>query len=243
VRTSRFFTRQALADGATVALDQETSHYITRVLRLRNGDTLVLFDGSGRDYHAIVESADKKQVLARIRNSDPVCNESALYIELGQGVSRGERMDFVLQKSVELGVNTVTPLWTSRSQVRLQDQRLEKRLAHWQGVMRAACEQSGRSVLPALQEPGSLRDWCAGEHSALQLVLDPGAKTSLRDLQAVNRVRILVGPEGGLEEQEMMLAVSAGFQRVRLGPRVLRTETAALATLSAVQTLWGDLAG
>ncbi|HHH44589.1 MAG TPA: 16S rRNA (uracil(1498)-N(3))-methyltransferase [Gammaproteobacteria bacterium] len=243
MRTSRFYTRQALADGETVALDRETSHYITRVLRLRDGDTLVLFDGSGRDYHATVASADKKQVLARIRSSEPVGNESALQIELGQGVSRGERMDFVLQKSVELGVNTVTPLWTRRSQVRLQDQRLEKRLAHWQGVMRAACEQSGRSVLPALQVPCGLADWCAGENSALQLVLDPVAETGLRDLQPVKRVRILVGPEGGLEEQEMALAVSAGFQPVRLGPRVLRTETAALATLSAVQALWGDLAG
>jgi len=242
MRTSRFYTRQQLADCKTVRLDEETSHYVSRVLRLKVGDPLVLFNGDGRDYHAILDRIDKKQVHARIQNAASVATESKLHIELGQGISRGERMDFVLQKSVELGVSTITPLWTARSQVHLQGKRLEKRVVHWQGIIRSACEQSGRSVLPTLGATCTLSDWCTGGNPALQLVLDPEAETSLAELEPANRARILIGPEGGLDGGEIACAESAGFQRVRLGPRILRTETAALAALCALQTLWGDLA-
>ncbi|MFQ5642646.1 MAG: 16S rRNA (uracil(1498)-N(3))-methyltransferase [Thiogranum sp.] len=242
MRISRFYTRQRLVDGETVELDAETSHYVSRVLRLRAGNPLVLFNGDGRDYHAVLDSVGRQQVSARILHAESIARESQLHIELGQGISRGERMDFVLQKSVELGVNILTPLWTARSQVRLHDKRLGKRMAHWQGIIRSACAQSGRSVLPGLQDACALSDWCAKENTALQLVLDPEADTGLGELAPANRIRILIGPEGGLDEKETALAASAGFQRVRLGPRVLRTETAALATLGAIQALWGDLA-
>lgn len=242
MRISRFYTRQPLADRESVELEEETSHYISRVLRLRVGAPLVLFNGDSHDYHAILDRVGKKQVNARMLRAEPTCRESKLHIALGQGISRGERMDFVLQKSVELGANTITPLWTARSQVQLHGKRLEKRMSHWQGVIRSACEQSGRSVLPQLGNACLLPDWCAEKTGALQLMLDPEAETNLGELVPADRIRILIGPEGGLDAREAELAVSAGFQRVRLGPRILRTETAALATISAVQTLWGDLA-
>lgn len=243
MRISRFYTRQQLADRKSVELDEETSHYISRVLRLKVGAPLILFNGDSRDYHAVLNRADKKQINAGILRAEPTSRESKLHIALGQGISRGERMDFVLQKSVELGVNAITPLWTVRSQVQLNGKRLEKRMSRWQGVIRSACEQSGRSVLPELGEACLLSDWCTETNGALQLVLDPEAEINLGELAPTNRTRILIGPEGGLDAGETELAVSAGFQRVRLGPRVLRTETAALAAISALQTLWGDLAG
>jgi len=241
MRISRFYTQQQLTDRETVELDEETSHYISRVLRLQSGAPLILFNGDGRDYHAILDEVGKTLVNAKILHAEQTSRESNLHITLGQGISRGERMDFVLQKSVELGVNAITPLWTNRSQVHLQGKRLEKRLSHWQGVVRSACEQSGRSFLPELGNACRLSDWCTEPETPLQLVLDPGADINLGALAPANRIRILIGPEGGLDHGETELAVSAGFQRVRLGPRVLRTETAALAAISALQTLWGDL--
>ncbi len=242
MRVSRFYTQQQLADRKTVELDEQTSHYICRVLRLKTGLPLILFNGDGHDYHAVLDRAGAKQACVNILRAEQTSRESGLHITLGQGISRGERMDFVLQKSVELGVNAITPLWTGHSQVQLHGRRLEKRLSHWQGVVRSACEQSGRSVLPELGSACLLSDWCTKSNAPLQLVLDPGADISLGELAPANRIRILIGPEGGLDAGETELAVSAGFKRVRLGPRVLRTETAALAAISAVQTLWGDLA-
>lgn len=242
MRISRFYTRQQLAGRESVDLDEETSHYISRVLRLKVGAPLILFNGDGQDYHAVLDSMNKKQVSACNLRAEPTSRESGLHIELGQGISRGERMDFALQKSVELGVNAITPLCTARSQVQLRDKRLEKRMSHWQGIIRSACEQSGRAVLPELGIACSLSDWCTEKSGSLQLVLDPGAGISLAELVPTNRIRILIGPEGGLDTRETELAVSAGFKRVRLGPRILRTETAALAAVSALQTLWGDLA-
>lgn len=242
MRISRFYTRQQLADRETVELDEATSHYIYRVLRLKSGTPLILFNGDGYDYHAVLDEVGKTLVNAGILRAEQTSRESNLHITLGQGISRGERMDFVLQKSVELGVNAITPLWTSRSQVQLHGKRLEKRLSHWQGVIRSACEQSGRSFMPELGNACQLSGWCTESDTPLRLVLDPGADMSLGELPPANRIRILIGPEGGLDTGETELAVSAGFTRVRLGPRVLRTETAALAAISALQTLWGDLA-
>jgi len=241
MRISRFYTRQQLADTKAVELDEEASHYISRVLRLKSGAPLVLFNGDGHDYHAILDEVGKTLVTAGILRAEQTSRESNLHITLGQGISRGERMDFVLQKSVELGVNSIMPLLTHRSQVHLHGKRLEKRLSHWQGIVRSACEQSGRSFLPELGNACTLSDWCKKPQAALQLVLDPGADINLGALAPANRIRILIGPEGGLDTGETELAIAAGFQRVRLGPRVLRTETAALATICTLQTLWGDL--
>lgn len=243
MRVSRFYTRQTLAEGASISLDEETAHYIARVLRLGPGAELFLFNGDGNEYHARLEEVDKKQMRVEVGHAEQPKRESPLRIILGQGISRGERMDFVLQKSVELGVSTITPLWTLRSQVRLSGKRLDKRLCHWRGIVRSASEQSGRVVLPDLNDACTLSDWCHEASETCRLVLDPQATVTLGELPTATNVCILIGPEGGLDAGEIAIAETAGFQRVSLGPRVLRTETAALAALAALQTLWGDLAG
>lgn len=242
MRIPRCYTEQQLKLTQTVVLEQNVSHHLLHVLRLRCGDSLILFNGDGKEHSGILANAQGKLAVVELSEERDTCTESGLHIELGQGISRGERMDFVLQKSVELGVSAVTPLWTSRSQVKLNGPRLEKRLAHWRAIIRSACEQSGRSVLPSLNNARSLAEWCGPAESQLKLVLDPSASAHLCDFPATTRVTLLVGPEGGLEPGEIRLAEAGGFERVRLGPRTLRTETAALAALTAVQTLWGDLA-
>jgi 16S rRNA (uracil1498-N3)-methyltransferase len=241
MRQSRFYVDQPLAEGADIALDERNSHYLLRVLRLKPGDALIMFNGNGYEYSALLEQASKKQATVKLLNRTSPQRESPLHIEIGQSVARGERMDFVLQKSVELGVQCITPLWTRRSQVRLDNNRLEKRLAHWHGVVHSACEQSGRVRVPELQAPVDLNAWLATPADGLSIVLSPRSATTLKDLPTANRVRVLVGPEGGLEEEEIHSAETYGFQAVCLGPRILRTETAALATLTALQVLWGDL--
>ena len=244
MRLSRIYTQQPLHSGATVRLGEEISHYVLRVLRLRRGDPLILFNGDGNEYQAILCNADRKQAAALIGREGKPDRESALRVFLGQGLARGERMDFVVQKSVELGAASITPLWTKRCQVQLSGQRLENRLAHWQGILRSACEQSNRVVLPSLDKPTHLPEWIAAvqlQEQQHKLVLDPSAPRRLGDLRPASSVSILVGPEGGLDEDEIRLSESNGFQRIRLGPRVLRTETAPLAVLAAIQALWGDL--
>ena len=240
---SRFYTEQPLSPRQSVVLETAVSHHLLRVMRLKAGDALLLFNGDGREYQAVVQDCDNKRARVLVQKCRQPDRESKLRITLGQAISRGERMDFVLQKSVELGVDSITPLWTKRSQVRLSGQRLEKRLSHWHGVIRSACEQSGRVFLPQLHSAVNLPDWCQFKaKQSLQLVLDPSASLRLSDLNPVRDIRILIGPEGGLANEEIGMAEQSGFKRVRLGPRTLRTETAALATLAAVQTLWGDLA-
>lgn len=242
MRLSRFYTEQSLSQGQAVTLEETTSHHLLRVLRLKAGESLLLFNGDGKEYRAILEESAKKQARVLVQDSRQPDRESKLHITLGQGISRGERMDFVLQKSVELGVTSITPLWTKRSQVQLSGKRLEKRLTHWRGVIRSACEQSGRVYLPKLHSPEKLPDWYSVNRTqCLQLALDPTASLQLSDLTPAREIRILIGPEGGLEGDEISMAVESGFKRIRLGPRILRTETAALATVAALQTLWGDL--
>ncbi len=244
MRTSRIFADQSLTSGDTVTLSAETSHYILRVLRLRPGNSLILFNGDGGEYQATLGESPSMRAVVSVGEANRPRRESGLRILLGQGVSRGERMDLVLQKSVELGVACVAPLWTQRSQVQLSGKRLENRLAHWRGVMRSACEQSGRVLLPELEDIAPLSEWLRLEQERKthhKLVLDPSGSLSLKELEPRANVSVLIGPEGGLAEDEIGLAESCGFQRIRLGPRVLRTETAAIAMLAALQALWGDL--
>ena len=235
MRTPRFYTNQPLAPTDSVTLEEETSHYMRRVLRLSNGDPLVLFNGDGKDYQAFVGDSTGKLVVVQVSEGCEQGRESNLRIELGQGISRGERMDFALQKSVELGVNCITPIWTTRSQVKLSGQRLEKRMTHWRAVMRSASEQSGRAVIPSLDDATTLPEWCSSTNVKLKLVLDPEASIHLSELATPSSVGILIGPEGGLASDEIRVAEANGFQRIRLGPRTLRTETAALAALAAAQ--------
>ena len=244
MRLSRFYTERSLSPGQTVTLEETTSHHLLRVVRLKPGESLLLFNGNGKEYQAVLEESGKAQARVLVQGSRQPDRESKLHITLGQAISRGERMDFVLQKSVELGVESIAPLWTKRSQVQLSGKRLEKRLSHWRGVIRSACEQSGRVCLPKLQHPAKLRDWHSiNWKQSLQLVLDPAASLQLSDLIPAREIRILIGPEGGLEGEEISMVEESGFMRIRLGPRILRTETAALASVAAVQALWGDLSG
>jgi 16S rRNA (uracil1498-N3)-methyltransferase len=242
MRVPRFYTEQPLAVDETVELEATASHHLLRVLRSRPGETLLLFNGDGKEYQAIFMDAHDGRARLRIESRNLPDRESNLRIHLGQGISRGERMDFVLQKSVELGVASITPLWTRRSQVHLSGRRLQKRLCHWQGVIHSACEQTGRVYLPKLHDAVKLDGWLGDKtDGSLKLVLDPTASLHLRDLDPATNIRILIGPEGGLDDEEIGTSAAAGFRRIQLGPRTLRTETAALASLAALQALWGDL--
>lgn len=241
--TPRIYLPATLTPGAEVALDARAAGHAVRVLRLRVGATVALFNGDGRDYLAELIAVRKDQALCRIHAAHPRATESPLTIELAQGISRGERMDYTIQKAVELGVQRIVPLDTERSQVKLGGEREEKRLQHWAGIILHACEQSGRSRIPELQPVQRLDRWLSMQSGAGQrLFLDPQGDVSVADLSGpVDSVSLLVGPEGGLSPAERELAISRGFLRLRLGPRILRTETAALTALAALQSVWGDL--
>ncbi len=242
MRIPRVYTNQPLASNRPVVLEQAASHHVSRVLRMQPGARLVLFNGDGLEFAARLTGDDEGRVVAETFEVADPQRESPLNIHLGQAVSRGERMDYTLQKSVELGVQRITPLWTRRTQVKLDGKRLEKRMQHWRGVIVAACEQSGRTRIPVLATPRTLTDWCRQkDQQQMGLVLDPGAKRSLGSLgDGGTEILLLSGPEGGLDQEEIDAAQATGFTGVRLGPRILRTETAAVAALSALQTLWGD---
>lgn len=244
MRLNRIFCPGPLAAGATVVLPAAAANHVARVLRMRPGASLTLFDGSGNDYQAEITGTGKgNEVTVRIHAQAPGIAESPLRITLVQGVSRGERMDWTLQKATELGVDSIAPVLTARSVVRLDDKQMDKKQAHWQGIVIGACEQSGRSHVPVVQTPSSLRDYLrTARQDGLRLLLSPTAPVSLPTLPSPpTRIELLIGPEGGLDDAEITSAVQAGFTPVRLGPRILRTETAAVVALSILQGLWGDL--
>jgi len=244
MRVTRVHVEAALAPGHEVALPEDAAAHLARVLRLREGDACVLFNGDGHDYPARLVSLDKRQVRARIEAAQPLQNESPLRIVLLQGVARGEKMDLILQKATELGVAQILPVDSERSEVKLSGERLHKRLAHWQGVVVAACEQSGRARVPEVASPQALIAAAAAlPDDALRLLLDPQGAHALSTLQAPasQRVVIAIGPEGGWSPRDRQALEAAGFQGLRLGPRVLRTETAGLAAIAALQARLGDL--
>jgi 16S rRNA (uracil1498-N3)-methyltransferase len=241
VRTPRVYVDAVLATGAETTLPPETSAHLTRVLRLRPDDAVVLFNGDGRDFAGRLLAVQRHGVRVLVEAADEAEAEPPLRLHLAVGVSRGERMDFVVQKAVELGVASIRPLLTERSVVRLDADRRERRHEHWQGVLVAACEQSGRRRLPLLHPTLPLADWLPTV-GGTALLLDPQAARTLADVPAPQgAATLLVGPEGGLSGDERARAGRAGFVPVRLGPRILRTETAPIAALAAMQVLWGDL--
>lgn len=243
MRNSRIYQTTDLNVGETIALDQDAVGHLIRVLRLPEGSQLTLFNGDGYDYQAVLVDVSKKSASAKIERKTERSNESPLNIHLGQGISRGDRMDFTLQKSVELGVNTITPLFTERCGVKLTGDRLAKKVDQWQKIVISACEQSGRSSVPKVMPPVSLDEWLNQPTQALKLNLHPRAEHSIMSLPEQNqRVRLLVGPEGGLSDEEIQRAADTNFIDVLLGPRVLRTETAALTAITALQCRYGDLA-
>lgn len=238
MRLSRFFVEGPLALGRH-SLPEAAAHYLARVLRLGAGESVQLFDGSGQEFIGQLLEVGKKQVVVELHESLAGLAESPLKIHLGQGLSRGERMDWAIQKAVELGVSEITPLFSERCEVRLNDERSDKRLAHWRQIAISACEQCGRSQLPLIHPPQALAEWQAQVAADLKLVLHPQAM-ALQSHAKPQRLAFLIGPEGGLSEAEVSAACAQGFVPARLGPRVLRTETAPVVALAVAQQLWGD---
>ena len=238
MRLSRFFIDAPLSLGQH-ELPEAQAHYIGRVLRHAAGDAVQLFDGSGQEYLGALIEVGKKAVRVELREQLAGQAESPLRIHLGQGLSRGERMDWAIQKATELGVGEITPIVSERCEVRLKDERADKRLAHWRQVAISACEQCGRSVLPVIHAPITLAEWQAHVQAELKLVLHPVA-APLESHARPHSLAFLIGPEGGLSEAEVAQAKAAGFHAARLGPRVLRTETAPVVALAVAQQLWGD---
>lgn len=241
MRISRLFTDQALAPDTEAELEERSSHYLLRVLRLREGDALVLFNGDGSDYAAELLGR-RDRAVARVNARLPAVAEPPLSLGLAQAVGKGDRMDQSLQKATELGVARIQPLFTERTEVRLDGRRLDKRMDHWRGVIIAACEQSGRARLPELESPRPLAEWLTLEGLPPRYVLAPGAERPLAAIEAAPAMDVVVGPEGGWSDAELKQLALAGCRPVSLGPRVLRTETAGPAALAALQTLWGDFA-
>jgi 16S rRNA (uracil1498-N3)-methyltransferase len=243
MRTTRIYADLDLASSRELLLPAAPSAHLLRVLRLRPGAALTLFNGRGGEYAAELLGAEKSGARLRLGAHQPIERESPLQLTLLQGVARGERMDFIVQKATELGVQRIVPLSCEFSVVRLAPAALRRRLEHWRAVAIAACEQCGRNRLPAIEAVADLADACAAAVADLKLMLVPQAPAALATLAAGRRsATLLVGPEGGLSGREQLLAQRNGFVACRLGPRVLRTETAPLAALAALQTLAGDLA-
>lgn len=238
MRLSRFFIDAPLALGQH-ELPETQAHYIGRVLRHAVGDAVQLFDGSGNEFLGELIEVGKKNVRVELREAFAGQAESPLHIHLGQGLSRGERMDWAIQKASELGANAITPIVSERCEVRLKDERADKRMAHWRQVAISACEQCGRSVIPVIHPPLALADWLEQTEAELKLVLHPVAEP-LASHDKPQSLAFLIGPEGGLADAEVTQAKNAGFHAARLGPRVLRTETAPVVALSVAQQLWGD---
>ena len=234
-----YFEGEIMLDAKLVLSKQASSHLV-RVLRHAEGDILKVFNGNGVEYTAKIITANKNATEVVILEQERLNNESPLHIHLGQGISRGDRMDYVIQKAVELGANRITPIFTERCEVKLRGDRLEKRLQHWQAVAIAACEQSGRCIIPTLNDVISLKAWLGQPHKN-GIVCDPNSNQILQANAIANNTSILIGPEGGLSEREIELASTFGFQPIMLGPRILRTETATVVALALVQGLAGDL--
>ena len=244
MRLTRCHVDLVLRPGTEVALPEHAASHLSRVLRLRAGDPCVLFNGDGNDYPARLVTVGKREVRAEVLAMQAVENESPLSIVLLQGIARGEKMDLILQKATELGVAAIVPVSGERTEVRLDAERMEKRLAHWRSVVASACEQSGRARLPDLSPPAAL-DAAASALTGdgLRLVLDPQGEHRLDRLSAPpgNTAWIAIGPEGGWSPRDRDTLHAAGFTGLRLGPRVLRTETAGLAAIAALQARFGDL--
>ena len=240
---TRLYVQAPLQPGTACTLPPAQAHHAARVLRLAAGDAVTLFNGDGAEYAGIIARASRDHVTVEVATRVEVDREPPIAVTLAQAVSGGERMDYTLQKAVELGVSSIQPLDSMRSVVKLDAARAERRLAHWRTVVGAACEQSGRNRVPPVAPLAGVREWLARGTSgyALALLLSPRAAQRLRDLPPpAGGIVLLAGPEGGYAPEEEDMARRAGYIPVRLGPRVLRTETAAVAALAAMQTVWGD---
>lgn len=245
MRWIRVYSAQPLKPGERIELEEKPSRHLTQVLRLRVNDRFTLFNGDGFDYAARLVEARKKQVVAEMIEQQSACAESPLSLLLGQAIIKGDRMDWLIQKTVELGVNAITPLMTDRVDVRLKGDRVAKRVAHWQGVAISACEQCGRAVVPRIETPRPWHEWADAVKARHKLALIPGAEQSLADLALDTKpsrqaVAVAVGPEGGWSDAEVSGWTLKQFTPVHMGPRVLRAETAGISGLAVLQGKLGD---
>ncbi len=241
---TRLFSPVPLSGSTDATLVGDQARYIGRVLRLKPGDAFTIFDGEGGEYPATVATVDKTQVQISIGTIHEHDAESPLSIHLLQGISRGERMDFVVQKATELGVQRITPVLTEFSVVKLDPKRAKKRAQHWSNIAISTCEQCGRNILPAIDAPQPLRNWFGDnlDSAGTRILLKPGAERSLGSVRKPDSTfTLLVGPEGGFSDAEYEQADIAGFSAVGFGPRIMRTETAAIAAIAVLQSLYGDL--
>lgn len=242
MRIPRFYIDQDLVVDANLELSSELAHYIGNVLRLKIGAPIILFNGNGNDYPAEIVDIHKRKATAVVNSQISLSLESPLHIHLGQGVSKGDRMEFALQKAVELGVTEITPIITENCNVKLDQTRWEKKYQSWLKLIIAACEQSQRNVLPQLHMPVSMQQWLGQTSELSKVILAPGAKTYLGNLPKPQKgFRLIIGPEGGLSEQEVYTAQELGYQASNIGPRILRTETAAIASIAILQSHFGDI--
>lgn len=243
MRIPRIYHPEPLNGQTHCTLSEDAANHVGRVLRMGEGAELILFDGSNTVFYARIHQVGKKQITVAIKHQEQDDRESSLPIHLGQVISRGDRMEFTIQKSVELGVSVITPLWSERCGVKLDEERQDKKIQQWQKIAIAACEQCGRNIVPEIRPIMKLTDWCKEQDGMLKLNLHPRASYTLKSLPQIppEGVRLLIGSEGGLSAEEIAMTEAEGFTEVLLGKRVLRTETAALATITALQTLYGDL--
>jgi 16S rRNA (uracil1498-N3)-methyltransferase len=239
MRISRLHTPLPLSANSELTLSGDQAHYLGKVLRLSPGAELLLFNGDGQEYHAVITALTKHTVVLTLGNALAPGTESRLHSVLALGISRGERMDYAIQKSTELGVSVVVPLFTEHCEVKLQGERVDKRQAHWQQIAISACEQSGRVKVPQIAAPQLFSTWLPTAATELKLVLDHTEHGQLPTQRPTHGVSLLIGPEGGLSAAEVAQAKAAGFLGIALGNRVLRTETAPVAALSVLQYLWG----
>ncbi|MCX4190738.1 16S rRNA (uracil(1498)-N(3))-methyltransferase [Methylophaga sp. OBS3] len=241
MRSLRFYYPGPYQWNEAFSLPDTIFRHAIQVLRLKAGAEIQLFDGEGAEYLAEITDVAKREAKARLTSEVENNSESPLPVFLLQGISRGERMDYAIQKAVELGVQHIVPVITERCNVQLQGERADKRWAHWHGVMVSACEQSGRAVLPTLAPVVDLSDALANSQTDCKLVLDPTADQGFSGLAKQKAVTLLIGPEGGLSDSEILDAKQSGYTALRFGPRILRTETASAAALAIVQASWGDI--
>ena len=242
MRIPRIYHPEPITVGTQIPLCDDAANHVGRVLRMGKGQEIQLFDGSNQVFDAVITDASKKNVMVEIQRGAVDDRESPVHIHLGQVMSRGDKMEFTIQKSIELGVSLITPLFSERCGVKLDAERLNKKLQQWQKIAIAACEQCGRNVVPEIRPAMDVEEWCAEQDDALKLNLHPRTSASINTLpQPVERVRLLIGPEGGLSADEIAMTARYQFTDILLGPRVLRTETTALTAITALQVRFGDL--
>ena len=241
MRNPRIYSPQPLSAGSTIELTDSAANHVGKVLRMRPEEPLILFDGEGTAVQGMIESISKKSVSVRLEHNLEGVVESPLSIHLGQTLSRGERMDYAIQKATEVGVTEITPLFSERCEVKLPKDRQEKRLRHWQQVAISACEQCGRNKVPVIHPPVSVDEWMTTQSSDLKFVLHHRTDRKLKGYDQPTSVSLLIGPEGGLTADEIDRAEQSDFNALALGPRVLRTETAPVSAITLMQYLWGDV--